>query len=75
MTAVMFKPIVQRNDIGMAELPDHARFLQQTADFFGGGAAADRFDRDLALQMRVAREVNAALGACAEHADDFEPAN
>lgn len=74
MTAVMFYRVVEGNDIGVVELADDARFLQQKADFFRGGAGADRLECDLAPQMRVVREVHAALRALAQRARDLEAA-
>ena len=58
-----------------AELADDARFLQQVTDFFARGAGTDRLDRDGALQVRILREVNAALHTLAERADDLEAAD
>ena len=73
--AIGFDGVEERHDMRMAELADHARFLQLTCDLVGTGAGIDRFHRDLAVQMGIVGEINTALGATPEDAHDFKAAD
>ena len=61
------------NDVGVAQLADHARFRKQLLVLLRIGARKMQcLDRDLSLQVRVARQIHNALCAPSQFTDYFK---
>src|SRR6185369_6340570 len=71
--AVLGAGVEDRDDVGMAERGEDAHLAAEPLGL-GGHAAVEDLDRDLAAELRVAREVDASAAAAAELADERVPA-
>src|SRR5437763_379566 len=64
--------LVQRNQVGMDDVRERAKFALEPEQIAAGGGL-EQLERDLALQVLVERSIDEARAAGAERAADLEP--
>ena len=67
--------VIHRDDVRMVQAAGRTRFAGESGELLGGGGMqADDLQRDVPLQVRVARAIDLAHPARAQQRDDLIPA-